>query len=325
MTRRLNLLILCLLLIFGAPPWYLLIDSNPWSAPARRLDMAEMRRFAAEQPGDAPLRVEYRQVAWRRVPGNVFAAGSGFKRRLISIMAFRVVYANGSSIMIETGTTPQYARELGMESFDAAAQASVDTAMRGASAILVTHEHGDHLGGLARLAGAPGGGELLAKARLNRHQVPAGKTSTGLPWPPGLRADPGLNDAAPQSVAPGVMVIPTPGHTPGSQMIFVRLQNGTEFLFAGDTATMAVSWKEQRPPSRLVTDFYAPQNRSAVIGWLKALEQIKTENPALVIVPGHDLDWIEDPRSKVPMQRMADPPPLAARYQEGASQNRAGK
>ena len=63
---------------------------------------------------------------------------------------------------------------------------------------------------------------------------------------------PTVQAGAPQAVAPGVVVIPAPSHTLGSQMVFVKLADGREFLFAGDIATMASSWRELRARSRLI-------------------------------------------------------------------------
>lgn len=115
----------------------------------------------------------------------------------------------------------------------------------------VTHEHPDHEGALV----AQGGPPLLQAARLNAGQVPR-RCWPQSSWRPAER--PGGADRWNWSAGrrPRRVVIPAPSHTPGSQMIYVRLANGQEFLF-GDIATFAQSWLETRARSRLVGDHLA--------------------------------------------------------------------
>ncbi|WP_310533884.1 MBL fold metallo-hydrolase [Novosphingobium sp.] len=306
MTRRINILLMILLVFVGAPVWYLFIDSSPWSNKSARLDIAGARQLVAAASGQRPDRVAFELVAFRSATGNLLAAGSGFRPQLVGVMAYRLEVPGARPIVIETGLTPAYAQELGMENFDAAAQVRVDDSLRTASLILVTHEHADHLGGLAAITATPGGAAIAAKARLNRFQVPSAQSTPALPWATGLKIPATLTQDRPQLVAPGVVVIPTPGHTPGSQMIYVQLANGTEFLFVGDTAPREVSWLERRPPSRLVTDFTVPQDRVALIGWLNALHDLARSAPKLNLIPGHDLDWLIDPNNRTPLVKMRD-------------------
>ncbi len=309
MTRRINLLLMILLVFVGAPVWYLFIDSSPWSSKAARLDIAGARQLVAAASGQKPDKVAFELVAFRNVPGNILAAGSGFRPQLVGVMAYRLEVPGARPIMIDTGLTPAYAQELGMENFDSAAQARVDDALRTAGVILVTHEHADHLGGLAAITATPGGTAIAAAARLNRYQVPGGQNTLALPWASGIKIPASIAQDRPQLVAPGVVVIPTPGHSPGSQMIYVQLADGTEFLFAGDTAPREVSWLERRPPARLITDFTMPQDRVALIGWLNALHELTRSDPTLHLIPGHDLDWLIDPNNKTPLVHMRDKPP----------------
>lgn len=308
MTRRINLFLVLLLVFVGAPVWYLFIDSSPWSHKAARLDLAGARQLVAAAAGQKPDKVAFELVAFRGVPGNFLAAGSGFRPQLVGVLAYRLEVPGAPPIMIESGTTRANAEELGMETFDAKAQARVDQSLREASLIVVTHEHADHIGGLASLASAPGGAEIAAKARLNKYQVPGNARAHALGWGPGITVPATTAFDRPQLVAPGVVVLPTPGHTPGSQMIYVQLANGTELLFAGDTAPREVSWLERRPPSRYLTDFTMPQDRVALIGWLNALHDLTKSDPKLHIIPGHDLDWLVDSNNKTPMARMRDKP-----------------
>lgn len=306
MTRRLNIVLLALAIIVGLPVWYLFVDTSPWTVSRKDIDLVAARKLATTLKGQRPQSLEVSVVGWRRVPGNVFAAGSGFKRKLIAVQAFRLVVPGQRPIMIESGIAKAYADELGLERFDARAQANVDQALREAGTVLVTHEHGDHLGGLASLTRQIGGADLAAKAKLNRYQVPSGKPTIANAWAAGLQIQPTVSTTQMQAIAPGVVTVPAPGHTPGSQMIFVLLADGTEILFAGDTAPLAVSWKEQRPAGRINSDFWTPQDRAGVIGWLQALNALKRANPGLVIIPGHDFEWLDDRANHVPIGRMPD-------------------
>lgn len=299
MTKRFNLFVLFMIVLLGAPYYWLLIDNRPGDIPAKPITMAHLRELADSIPGEAPHRVEMEQVAFRRLPGNLFVAGSGIKRKLIGVMVWQLPVKGGKAIVIDSGLPKEMAQEMGMEHFDEAAQARVTDALLRAGTILITHEHADHEGGLVAL-GEP---RAMASARLNPDQIDGNRWTELLPWRQGARPQPSLAGTDPVAVAPGVVVIPAPSHTPGSQMIFVRLSDGQEFLFAGDIATFAQSWRETRARSRLVGEWFAPENRTEVFAWLKTIKAWKDDAPALVIVPGHDFETMIDPDRPTGIQR----------------------
>ena len=134
---------------------------------------------------------------------------------------------------------------------------------------------------------------LIAKARFSPQQLPPSGDAAKLGWPGAPLPRPMLTGLAPQAVAPGVVVVPAPGHSPGSQLIFVRLANGQELLFAGDVATMAISWQQLRARSRLLAHYLTDEDRPAVYSWLLTIRELASEAPKMLVVPGHDLDWIE--------------------------------
>src|SRR6202012_4773440 len=77
---------------------------------------------------------------------------------------------------------------------------------------------------------------LLSKALFNREQIEnLGKYEA--PVPKGF-----FNGYRPLTyqqylaIAPGVVLIRAPGHTPGSQMVYVKTESGNEYLFIGDVA-----------------------------------------------------------------------------------------
>jgi hypothetical protein len=124
--------------------------------------------------------------------------------------------------------------------------------------------------------------------------------------------------AGPQAVAPGVVVIPAPGHAPGARLIFVQLANGEEFLFTGDIATFTENWSRLRARSRLAAAWGPPQDRAETYGWLRTIRQLRTEAPDLRIVPGHDYTWLIKQRSSgVISERRPGPIPQPAQSQIG--------
>jgi len=85
-------------------------------------------------------------------------------------------------------------------------------------------------------------------------------------------------------LGPGMALVKAPGHTPGSQMIYVVLDSGKEYLFAGDAAwlmegILTVRGKEA-PWVVEDTDFVM-----AELAWLNGLT--KTDKN-LNIVVSHD-------------------------------------
>ena len=92
-------------------------------------------------------------------------------------------------------------------------------------------------------------------------------------------------------------MIPAPSHTPGSQLIFVRLADGREFLFAGDIASFAQNWQEIRARSQLVSRWFGPEDRGEVYSWLLTIKALKQAAPALKVIPGHDFEWLENPQN----------------------------
>lgn len=297
MTKRLNLFLLLAALLLGAPYYWLLLDNRPGDAAPKPIHMADLRRLAASIPGQAPAAIELEHVAWRRLPGNLFVAGSGMKRKLVSIMAFRLLVPGGKPILIDSGITAQDAAAMGGLDFMPQRQANVEAAMDEAGLILVTHEHPDHAGALV----AHGGAALDQAARLNPGQLPPSALAAQLRWQGRAVPTAKLSSGQPQAVAPGVVVIPAPSHTPGSQLIYVRLDHGQELLFTGDIATFAQSWRETRARSNLVTHWCAPENRREVYSWLLTIKALSAEAPGLYVVPGHDYLSLGDKEHPAPM------------------------
>ena len=307
MRRRYKLL-LTLVAVVGAPYYWLLVDNRPGADPGPVIRIADLRRLADTIPGPRPETVALQQVGWRRVPGTVFVAGGGLKRNLLSIQA-GLISGPWGDIVVDGGFGPQDAAEMGLETYQPHNQARVDAAMRRARLIVFTHEHLDHMGGLLRLSDWA---RVLPHALITPEQTPAGTVARVLPWPKGAGAaiQP-FRYRGMKAIAPGVVLIRTPGHTPGSQMVYARLVDGREYLFAGDTSTMTRSWQQLRARSRLVGDLIVHEDRAAVFGWLKAIRRLHRAAPALVVIPGHEFEVLalESPRNQLQFQFPAPPAP----------------
>ncbi len=291
MTRKLNWLLLALIAVLGAPYYWFLLETRPGDAAAKPVTIDQLRALAESVPGAKPDRVTYELAAFDRLPGNLLVAGSGMKRKLIGIMAWRLEVPGGKPVMIDSGIQRKTAESMSMELFIPDAQARIERAMGESGLILLTHEHPDHAGGVTALASNR---QIRARVRLNPAEAKALQLAGPNPLPSGTQ---------PFAVAPGIVIIPAPSHTPGSQLVYVLLADRHELLFVGDVASFAQNWQEIRARSRLVGQYYIPENRAEVFAWLRTIAALKRSDPTLFVIPGHDFEWVYDTRNKVPAQR----------------------
>ncbi len=250
------------------------------------LDLAALRA-AAGPVGAGPLRIEIEQLSHSNAPRIAMVAGTDWETVDLVRASYRLVWPR-RSVIVDTANPFAIAQQKGARCYDPAGWARLLRAMDEADAIVVTHEHADHIGGLMA---APDAARLLAKARLTPEQVDADGRSEPYRWPTSVRARyRPLVYRGLYAVAPGVVLVHAPGHTPGSQLVYVRRADGHEFLFAGDAASMLDNVRLQRIRSRYVTSYLGnhADDRRAVMLQTMAMHRLVTETPALTIVPGHD-------------------------------------
>lgn len=276
--------VLCaLLVIAGGAYYWLFVESHVPGDAAYALDIGEVRRLAGATSGDKPVAIEVEAVARFNPPAAFVVAGDSWKPADLPVYSYRVVYPHTSAI-IDTALNKEIGGG-GLASFDAEAFARMQAAMAQSSLILLTHEHSDHIGGLTT---HPNIAAVLAATRLTREQFADSAAMLPAKFP-----DHSLDGYVPleygqyDAVAPGMVLIKSPGHTPGSQMVYVQTADGTEFLFIGDVAWHFRNIEVQRERPRFVT-LTSAEDRAAVFGQLGALHGLHEAEPRINMVPGHD-------------------------------------
>ena len=211
----------------------------PANAQGFSADLSEIRQVSATIPGARALRINVVKFAESRRTKNFSVKGAPAEPSVQARTAFQVVYPDGT-VMIDSGMDQQVHKFFGRgveEPYFADAAKEVEKALLAAKSIVMTHEHGDHVAGVVR---TPMLAQLAPKTVLTRTQV---QTLLTNPQMPEIKLNP---EMAKRYIvvdyekylpfAPGFTLIKAPGHTPGSQMIYVVLQSGKEYLFAGDVA-----------------------------------------------------------------------------------------
>jgi glyoxylase-like metal-dependent hydrolase (beta-lactamase superfamily II) len=158
--------------------------------------------------------------------------------------------------------------------------------MSGAQMILVTHEHADHIGGLAA---HPDVARLFkTSVKITKEQANNPEHTKPAVFPEGTMTgyQPLVYDRY-TTVAPGIVLIKGPGHTLGSQMVFVKKADGTEFLFLGDVAWIMRNVELVRGRPRYISNMLG-EERNEVLPQLATVHALAEAEPKLVVVPGHD-------------------------------------
>ena len=257
------------------------------SSPAWSADISEIRHVAGMIPGQRPVRINMLKFAESRRTKNFSVQGAPADPSVQARTVFQVVYRDGY-VMIDSGMDEQVHKFFGrgvVEPYFPDAAKEVERALRGARSIVMTHEHGDHVAGVIR---GPDAATLAAKTILTRTQV---ESLINSPQMPEIKITPA--QAARYNVidyekympyGPGFALIKAAGHTPGSQMIYIVLDSGREYLFIGDAA-----W--HMDSVRLMKGKDAPwitENTDQVMAQLHWLNELSRTEKPLIIVASHD-------------------------------------
>lgn len=206
-----------------------------------------------------------------------------------------VIKGNGEVILVDAGLpTQQYIRENNtpFTRIDNAPTfeeglASVGVKVSDITRIIITHLHWDHMWNLGLF-----GPEVpvyvqrkemeFAIAPLKYYQRIYGRLrSCGMPgWLNGLFNIEVLDGDA--EICPGVKVLLTPGHSPGSQCVLVDTDEGP-YIFTGDTCNNFVNFEEMVPPG-IHHDLEA---------WYKSWKRIKETGATLI--PSHEMKVFDRP------------------------------
>jgi len=158
-------------------------------------------------------------------------------------------------------------------------------------AVLLTHAHWDHASGLPDLAGTP----VWVTAEEHRF-VEDGGWITAVARTTGARFEEYGFEGGPYLGFPrshdvygdgSIVVVPAPGHTPGSVIVFVALPAGTRYAFVGDLVWQreGITQREERPwLQRTLADADAAGARAQLLH----MAAIAARFPQIRIVPAHD-------------------------------------
>lgn len=253
-----------------------------------RPDLPAIRAMSTVLPGALPLAVNGVRVAASIRPRKFVIEGGDDTPVTMPRTAFQIVYPD-CSVMIDSGLdeathasfSPDKPEPYFGEQF-----AKLQRALAKARLIVLTHHHADHVAGVLC---APNFSELAGKTIIT---MGVADCMINTPHRPHLKLAPQALERFivldyPQyyPVAPGVVLIQSPGHSPDSQMVFIRLQSGREILHSVDSAWImdnimevkgkAAPWVKEDVPAVM-----------AQLRWLKAVAE--TEKNIAILVTHDD-------------------------------------
>jgi len=285
--KKLGAVLLALLVVAGAAYYILFLQLSDPDRALYSIDLDEARTLAGSLEGDLPTAINTEAPVTLEFPEAAVITGGSWDANPMVIYVYQIIFPNGH-VMIDAAMSHEQARGMGGEDipFDDEVQARLQAALTSADQIVFTHEHPDHIGGVIAHADAVG---LLDRVRLTERQLAEREAWGGMAYPDGaLDGYEALVYDRAHALAPGVVLIEAAGHTPGSQIIYVRLANEQEYLFVGDVAWNYAGIERVLPRPNLVSWMFLGEDRARTHAQVAELNDIATVNPDLAIIVGHD-------------------------------------
>lgn len=249
--------------------------------------ISELRALATSTGG--PLPTELRRIVVGEGVMPEFAAVAGrFLGTLPSVyQAHQVVYGDGRTVIVDAGSDAEtLARNMPGSHLQADNYARLQEAMRRADAIVLTHEHFDHSAGIAH---SPYFDDVAPRAMMTEAQLHGSEAERAGFTPDVVGRLKPLRYERMHLLRPGLVLIQAPGHTPGTQLVYVRLTDGREFLLVGDIAWHQDNIRLPRMHPRLV-NWLLREDGEAMANQLRYLHDLQRATPELNLVVAHDVD-----------------------------------
>jgi N-acyl homoserine lactone hydrolase len=158
--------------------------------------------------------------------------------------------------------------------------------------ILLTHAHWDHVSGVADLAGTP----VMVTAEERTFIRDGGFLTAVMRNTEGVRYEEYSFEDGPYLGFPkshdvygdgSIVVVPAPGHTPGSVIVFVTVPGPKRYAFVGDLVWQreGITEREERP---WLPRHFGETDEAAVRENILRMNAIATRFPEITLVPAHD-------------------------------------
>jgi glyoxylase-like metal-dependent hydrolase (beta-lactamase superfamily II) len=245
--------------------------------------LTTVRALGGAVPGELPIAVSYLNAYEDSGTVGNAVEGAGSSKAFSVTGVFQVRFRHGW-IMVDAAMDSA-ALHRG-RSFKADNFAQIETALEKANLIVITHEHVDHVQPLVK---GPIADQVAPHTLLTREQIETLLTKPKVAFTSMDSSQVSrylvveYERALP--IAPGVVLIKAAGHTPGSQMVYVKLASGREMILIGDIAwrALGVDTQRQKPDS---TSRFMSEDRTAIGKQLAWLKNVQAQGISVVV--SHD-------------------------------------
>jgi glyoxylase-like metal-dependent hydrolase (beta-lactamase superfamily II) len=259
-------------------------DASPTEIPFKG-DLAVIRRLSAVIPGALPLAINGVRFAASIRPRKFVIAGGDETPVSMPRTAFQVVYPD-ATLMLDAGMDKATHDSFGEgEPFYQSEFERLQRALNAARLIVLTHYHADHVAGVLQ---APNFAELAGKTIVTTETL---RLMMEAPHRPHLKLTAEsarefitLDYNSYYPVAPGVVLIKAPGHSPDMQMVYIRLQSGQEYLHSVDAAWNMANIQQVKGKAAP----WVKEDAAAILGQLRWLNRIGETEKNVTILVTHD-------------------------------------
>ncbi|UZR96914.1 MBL fold metallo-hydrolase [Chondrinema litorale] len=240
--------------------------------------LAKIRSAAQTIPGKKATELHYIKFAESPRTYSATVEGGDETPYIQARTAYQVMFEDGW-IMVDAGMDKKVHQFFGkgkQQPYFSDKNEELQAALVSAKKILITHEHGDHIAGVLRTDSYK---EIAPKTILTKQQI---NTLINNPQMPELKMETAqlkdftvvdFEDVLP--VAPGIVLIKAPGHTPGEIMVYIQFETGKEYLITGDVSWSYVGIKEkkQKPESQRKRIGEDAEKIQFELNWLNGLPE----------------------------------------------------